>query len=102
VLHAVRFDEHARDANVVLTGEGRLDGQTSSGKVVSGVVAHVARLERAPRRIIFAGELGEGWESVRREESAAVVEITPPGATKRDAMQAAATNLENAVRRALA
>jgi len=43
VLDAVGFDDAVRDADLVVTGEGRLDAQTGGGKAVSGVVARAAR-----------------------------------------------------------
>jgi len=37
VMEAIRFHEKLRNADWVITGEGRLDAQTESGKVVSAV-----------------------------------------------------------------
>jgi glycerate 2-kinase len=59
ILDAARFDERARDATLVLTGEGRIDAQTAHGKTVAGV-AHAARRAHKPV-IALAGTLGEGW-----------------------------------------
>ena len=38
-LDLLRFDEHAQQADLVVTGEGRLDAQTSGGKLISAVCA---------------------------------------------------------------
>ena len=38
VLDAVRFDELVKDADLVITGEGRLDSQSFEGKVIDGVI----------------------------------------------------------------
>lgn len=43
VLDLVGFDALLAAADVVLTGEGRLDAQTGQGKVVSGVIRAAAR-----------------------------------------------------------
>ncbi|MFM7320971.1 MAG: glycerate kinase, partial [Armatimonadota bacterium] len=43
VLDAVDFDARLRGADLVVTGEGRLDAQTGGGKAVSGVVARASR-----------------------------------------------------------
>lgn len=43
VLSLVGFDRLLQDADLVVTGEGRLDAQTSRGKVVAGVAAACAR-----------------------------------------------------------
>lgn len=42
VLDAVRFDDRLASADVVLTGEGRLDEQTPDGKAVAGVARAAA------------------------------------------------------------
>ena len=38
VLDYVDFERHVRDADLVITGEGRLDAQSAEGKVVAGVL----------------------------------------------------------------
>ncbi|WP_169083353.1 glycerate kinase [Paenibacillus sp. PL91] len=43
VMDTISFDEHIRDADWIITGEGRLDGQTGSGKVVEAVCVAAAR-----------------------------------------------------------
>lgn len=45
-------------ADVVVTGEGRMDASTSSGKVVSGVVRRA--LEAGARPVVVAGEIAPG------------------------------------------
>lgn len=39
VLDAVGFDETVRDADLVVTGEGRLDDQSFQGKVIDGIIS---------------------------------------------------------------
>jgi glycerate 2-kinase len=39
VLDAIRFDERLDGADLVITGEGRLDDQTSAGKAMAGVLS---------------------------------------------------------------
>jgi glycerate kinase len=63
IAEAVRLPERIRGADLVLTGEGRLDGQTAFGKTVAGV-ARIAAAEGVPV-IAVPGSLGDGWESVR-------------------------------------
>ena len=57
VLEAVGFPAAARQADLVLTGEGRLDGQTALGKVPAGV-ARQAR-QCGCRVLAFAGSITE-------------------------------------------
>lgn len=44
LLELYQFDHLLKTADLVFTGEGRLDGQTAAGKVVSGIARHAARL----------------------------------------------------------
>lgn len=44
VLDLVHFDEVVRDADLVITGEGRLDGQSLRGKTVIGVARRCKQL----------------------------------------------------------
>lgn len=37
ILDAGGFSEAIKDADLIITGEGRIDGQTSKGKVISGI-----------------------------------------------------------------
>ncbi|MEU4311344.1 glycerate kinase [Nocardia sp. NPDC024068] len=48
VLDAGGFDEHARQASAIVVGEGRLDGQTRAGKIISAI------LDRADGLPVFA------------------------------------------------
>lgn len=62
VLDTVGFDEIARGARLVITGEGRLDSQSLRGKVVSGVAA---RAKRAGVPVVaLVGALGEGADGI--------------------------------------
>ncbi len=62
IAEAVGLAERIRGADLVLTGEGRLDGQTAFGKTVAGV-ARIAGAEGVPV-IVVPGTLGDGWESI--------------------------------------
>jgi hypothetical protein len=43
LLSMIGFDSIIEDADLVVTGEGRLDGQSLHGKAVGGIVAHARR-----------------------------------------------------------
>lgn len=60
VLDAVRFDQRCRCAALVLTGEGRLDGQSLHGKAALGVAARAAKID-VPT-IAIVGATGPGAE----------------------------------------
>lgn len=63
VLDAVRFPERLHGADLVLTGEGRMDGQTLGGKAITGV-ATAAKRQGVPV-VALVGSLGPGAEKVR-------------------------------------
>ena len=62
ILGETRLEDFVKDADVVITGEGRLDGQTVMGKAPIGV----ARLAKkyGKRVLAFSGILGDGVEAV--------------------------------------
>ena len=60
VLDAAGFSEKLDGADLILTGEGRLDGQSLRGKVVSGVAA---RAQGVPV-VAVVGDVGEGAEKI--------------------------------------
>lgn len=55
VLKAIHLEQELADSDIVLTGEGRLDGQTAMGKVPVGV-AHLAK-KYGNKVIAFAGSV---------------------------------------------
>jgi glycerate kinase len=54
----IGMDEHLQGAQFVITGEGRLDGQTGRGKAPLGVAKRAAKLGIPV--IALAGSVGEG------------------------------------------
>ena len=62
VLQETRLEDDIRGADVVVTGEGRLDGQTAMGKAPIGVTRLAKR--HGARVIAFAGCLGDGVEEL--------------------------------------
>ncbi len=53
VLKACDFQKRIKNADLIITGEGKIDDQTIHGKTISGIVRH-AKLEKIPI-IAFAG-----------------------------------------------
>ena len=58
VLETVEFDKVIKDASVVFTGEGKIDGQSLRGKVVIGV-ARRAKLQGVPVIAVVGGAEGD-------------------------------------------
>ena len=75
VLEAGHLEEALRDADLVITGEGRMDSQTVGGKAPVGV-ARIAKKYDIPV-IGIAGVLGDGVEAVHQHGIDAVFSILP-------------------------
>ena len=54
MLDAVNFDSVIADADFIITGEGRMDGQSLCGKVLSGIAAR-AKLYQKPLIALVGG-----------------------------------------------
>jgi glycerate kinase len=63
VLSLVHFDKLLEDADLVITGEGKLDHQTIYGKVPAGVALWAKRAGDIPV-IAIVGDIGKGFEAV--------------------------------------
>ena len=58
VLDTVNFNEMLENADIVITGEGKIDGQSLQGKVVAGV-AKRAKSKEVPVLVIVGGVEGD-------------------------------------------
>ena len=97
VLDAVGFSDIVRDADFVITGEGRTDFQTAFGKAPVGV-AKVAKTHGAPVFCISGG-LGEGADDVLAQGIDAVMSICDRPLSLEECMAAAAQLIEPAAAR---
>ena len=62
ILGETKLEDYVKDADIVITGEGRLDGQTVMGKAPIGVAKLAKRYGK--RVLAFSGILGDGVEAV--------------------------------------
>lgn len=62
ILDLVGFDKKLEGTDLVVTGEGRADGQSASGKVIQGVGMR-AKAAGVPA-VALVGTVGDGWEAV--------------------------------------
>lgn len=85
IVQAVKLDERVQTADLVITGEGKLDFQTGFGKVPYGV-AKVAKRYRKPV-IAIVGQLGEGSENCREWGIDACFAITNKPMSEQEAMK---------------
>lgn len=86
VLDAVGLEEEVRDAGLVITGEGRLDGQSVMGKAPSGV-ARRAKKYGVPV-LALAGGVGSGAEACNQAGIDAYFSVVPGPCTLSEAMDA--------------
>ncbi|MHA4871703.1 glycerate kinase [Duganella sp. PWIR1] len=96
VTDAVGLDAAVVDADLVITGEGRIDGQTIHGKTPIGV-ARVAQRHGKPV-IAIAGSLATGAAAVHGHGIDAVFAAVSGVCTLEQALAAAADNVRSAAR----
>ena len=77
VVDASGFDQALNGARLVITGEGRVDGQTAFGKA-PGEVAKRAKSAGIPT-LLLAGSRGPGWESLSSMGVTSVVTLAQEG-----------------------
>ena len=99
VAEAVGLREGLLGADLLLTGEGRLDAQTGYGKTVAGAARMAA--ECGARTLIVPGALAPGWEAVL-DYADAVEPVAGSVLTAEEAMARPAETLSMTVERALA
>jgi glycerate kinase len=99
VLEMLRFEEYLESADLVLTGEGKVDRQIEFGKAISGV-ALLAEKYRVPV-IAFTGSLEEEPEKLAVRGIRGVVPICPSPMREQEAMERAGELLQAAAERAM-
>lgn len=62
LLDTVDFDKKAADADLIITGEGRLDFQSVNGKVISGIAQRAAKQNKPLTAI--CGSRGDGAQKI--------------------------------------
>lgn len=94
VLDLVKFDEKLVGCDLVVTGEGRTDDQSTMGKAISAVAR---RAQAAGVRLaVISGALGQGAEKMLELGVDDLVQATPAGQSLEEALAHAAENLANA------
>lgn len=83
-LEAVGFEKHLQDADLVITGEGKLDQQTGMGKAGSGVL-DAASKNNVP--VIAIGGSVEDVENLNKRGFVSLFSITPAPISEEQSMQ---------------
>ncbi len=95
VLDAADMDRHLANADLILTGEGRVDGQTVRGKVVSGILRR-AEPEQVPV-YVFGGSVEREAMALYEQGASAIFSICPGPVSLEDALYHAESYLFDAV-----
>lgn len=91
VINAVNLRAAVNGADLVITGEGRIDGQTVYGKTPMGVL-NVAKQNAVPC-IALAGSLGQDADAIVQQGMQAVIPIMPAPMPLTQALVQARENL---------
>ena len=94
VLRESRFAERITGADLILTGEGRIDGSTAFGKTISGV-ARVAAEQGIPV-IALAGSVGPDADKILALGVKSIIPVSPPLMPLEEALRNAAELLRRA------
>jgi glycerate kinase len=81
VMTATRFAERAARADLIVTGEGRMDMQSAYGKLTGSVIAKAKELGKPVTAIV--GGLGSGVDRLR-ESGLGAIEVSGEGASSLD------------------
>lgn len=92
VLEAIGLERHLHDADLVITGEGRFDGQTALGKAPAGV-AKLARKHGVPV-IALAGSISPDAQALYDLGINAFFPVIPAPCSLQQALRDAAANIE--------
>lgn len=99
VLDAANFTEKLSWAHLVITGEGRIDGQSIFGKVPTGISKYAVKY-KVPV-IAVVGCIGEGAKAVYEHGINTIESCVYAPSTLEEALAHAAENVENAAERVM-
>ena len=100
VLDAIHFDQIIQHADLIITGEGKIDFQTAKGKTAAGVLTR-GKLQHIP--VVAIGGCVEMCDSIEQMGFAGIYPILEKQVPLEIAMQPdfAATNIERTVKKIL-
>ena len=99
VMRQNRFADRIKGADLIITGEGRIDGSTACGKTIAGVAA--AAQEQSIPVLALAGALGDDLDKVTAIGVTAVMDICPGPMRLDEAMRRGEELLTAAAERAM-
>ena len=99
VCEVLNFDALLRDADFVITGEGRADRSTIFNKAPAGVARHAQA--RGIPTILLAGSLGQGYEELYDHDLSAILSISDRPMTFDQSLARSAELLESTAESAM-
>ena len=96
IMDYVNLEQHVIDSDVVITGEGKLDDQTLSGKVVNGVASLAARYGK--KLIVVAGSSALASSDLSSLSVAEVITLVDDQTTSEKAITHAAEVIKKRMR----
>ncbi len=97
VLDAVKFDDAIADADLVITGEGRIDHQSVHGKVPVGVAQRAKKQNKMVAAVV--GSVGKDYEKAYQYGLDAIESAVAYPITLEEAMEEAGDLVEDAAER---
>lgn len=91
VIEHIGLEDLVKGADLVITGEGRIDGQSVFGKAPVGI-AEVAQKHNVPV-VVLAGSLGEGADAVKSKGVSALFSVVPGPCSLEQALLSARENI---------
>ncbi|ENO16622.2 glycerate kinase [Marinobacter nanhaiticus D15-8W] len=96
VMDAVGLRDQLRDADLVVTGEGRIDAQTARGKTLAGLAREAAGANVPV--IALAGSLGDDYTEALACGITAIFGVTPAPMPLAEALERTSDSLRRAAR----
>ncbi|MBX9851792.1 MAG: glycerate kinase [Cytophagaceae bacterium] len=91
----LNLESEMKDADLVITGEGKTDAQTLSGKAPLGV-AQLGKKYNVPV-VLFAGKIEKGAELLYKQGIISMIQVSPDSVSIEESMNNAAVFLESSV-----
>jgi glycerate kinase len=96
IMEIIGLEALVAEADLIITGEGRIDGQSVRGKTPLGIAR--AALDHGKPVIALAGSLGQGAELLHDHGVSAMLSVVPGACSLDQALAAAGENLRNTSR----
>ncbi len=91
IAQASKLEEKIASADLVITGEGQLDQQSFSGKVVGEIINLASKYNKPV--IVLVGKLGKGWDICLSKKNVVIFPISAGEFTKEELLKNTSINL---------